>query len=98
MHVPQPQATVERLAHAVEALDAFRLAGLSPLVTIGGSLVAALGVLEKAITADEVWKAVSVDERWQLEQWGADRDAEAALENKRRDFMAAATFLGLLGV
>jgi chaperone required for assembly of F1-ATPase len=50
------------------------------------------------MTADEVWKAVSVDERWQLEQWGADRDAEAALENKRRDFMAAATFLGLLGV
>ena len=36
-------ATVERLAHAVAALDAFRLAGLSPLVTIGGSLVAALG-------------------------------------------------------
>jgi chaperone required for assembly of F1-ATPase len=68
------------------------------LVTIGGSLVAALAVLEKAITADEVWKAVSVDERWQLDQWGADRDAEAALENKRRDFMAAATFLGLLGV
>ena len=96
MHVPQPQATVERLAHAVEALDAFRLAGLSPLVTIGGSLVAALAVLEKAITADEVWKAVSVDERWQLEQWGADAEAESALENKRRDFMAAARFLGLL--
>ena len=96
MHVPQPQATVERLAHAVGALDAFRLAGLSPLVTIGGSLVAALAVLEKAMAADEVWNAVSVDERWQLEQWGADREAEAALENKRRDFMAAASFLALL--
>jgi chaperone required for assembly of F1-ATPase len=96
MHVPQPRATVERLAHAVGALDAFRLAGLSPLVTIGGSLVAALAMLEKAMTADAVWKAVSVDERWQLEQWGADQEAEAALENKRRDFMAAASFLVLL--
>ena len=48
LHVAQPPATVERLAHAVAALDAFRLAGLSPLVTIGGSLVAALAVLEKA--------------------------------------------------
>jgi chaperone required for assembly of F1-ATPase len=96
MHVPQPQATIERLAHAVEALDAFRLAGLSPLVTIAGSLVAALVVLEKAMTADDVWDAVSVDERWQLEQWGADHDAEAALENKQRDFMAAAGFLGLI--
>ena len=52
IHVPQPPATVERLAHAVAALDAFRLAGLSPLVTIGGSLVAALAVLEKAITPE----------------------------------------------
>ena len=96
MHVPQPQATVERLAHSVGSLDAFRLAGLSPLVTIGGSLVAALALSEKAMTADAVWQAVSVDERWQLEQWGADQEAETALENKRCDFMAAAGFLELV--
>jgi chaperone required for assembly of F1-ATPase len=96
VHVPQPQATIERLAHAVAALDPFRLAGLSPLVTIGGSLVAGLAVLEKAITAEEAWEAVSVDERWQLDQWGADQEAQTALEDKRRDFMAAARFLGLL--
>jgi chaperone required for assembly of F1-ATPase len=84
------------LGHAVAALDAFRLAGLSPLVTIGGSLIAALAVLEKAITPDEAWQAVSVDERWQLEQWGGDAEAETALENRRRDFLAAARFLELL--
>ena len=95
-HVGQPPATVERLAHAVASLDAFRLAGLSSLVTIGGSLIAALAVLEKAITPDEAWQAVSLDERWQLEQWGGDAEAEAALDNRRRDFMAAARFLGLL--
>jgi len=96
-HVEQPPATVERLAHAVASLDAFRLAGLSPLVTIGGSLIAALAVLEKAITPDEAWQAVSLDERWQLEQWGSDAEAEAALDNRRRDFMAAARFLELVG-
>jgi len=37
VHVAQPRPTVERLAHEVAALDPFRLAGLSPLVTIGGS-------------------------------------------------------------
>jgi chaperone required for assembly of F1-ATPase len=95
-HVPQPPATVERLAHAVAALDAFQLAGLSPLLTIGGSLVAALAVLERAMTADEAWDAVSLDERWQLKQWGSDAEAEAALDNRRRDFMAAARFLELL--
>ena len=96
MHVAQQPATVERLSHAVAALDAFRLAGLSPLVTIGGSLVGALAVLEKSISPDEAWAAVSVDERWQLEQWGADAEAETALENRRRDFLAAARFLDLL--
>jgi chaperone required for assembly of F1-ATPase len=96
IHVEQPAATVERLAHAVVALDAFCLAGLSPLVTIGGSLIAALGVLEGAFTPEQAWAAVSIDERWQLEQWGSDAEAEAALENRRRDFVAAARFLNLL--
>ena len=96
MHVPQPQATIERLAHEVAALDPFRLAGLSPLVTTGGSLVAGLAVLEKAIAPDEAWGAVSIDERWQLEQWGSDSEAQAALDNRHRDFLAAAHFLELL--
>lgn len=96
MHVPQPQATIERLAHEVSALDSFRLAGMSPLVSIGASLVAALAVLEKMISTEEAWEAVSIDERWQLEQWGSDRDAQLALENRKNDFFAAANFLRLL--
>ena len=96
MHIDQPAATVERLSHAVSTLDPFRLAALQSLVTIGGSLVAALAVLEKAITPEEAWEAVSLDDRWQIEQWGADDEAEAALENRRRDFAAAARFLDLL--
>lgn len=96
-HVTQPAATVERLSHAVSALDSFHLAGLSPLVTIGGSLVGGLAVLEKALAPEQVWEAVSLDDEWQLERWGSDAEAEAALENRRRDFLAAAQFLELLG-
>ncbi len=97
IHVPQPPATVDRLLHEVTALDEFRLAGLSSLVTIGGSLIAGLAVIEKAMSAEEAWAATSVDDRWQLEQWGSDPDAEQALGNRRRDFLAAARFLELLG-
>jgi chaperone required for assembly of F1-ATPase len=96
MHVDQPPATVERLSHAVAVLDPFRLAGMAPLVTIGGSLVAALAVLEQAMSADDAWETVSIDDRWQAEQWGEDSEAAAALENRRRDFLAAAQFLDLL--
>ncbi len=96
LHVPQAQATIDRLSHAVAKLDAFHLAGLSPLVTTGGSLIAALAVLEQAITPDAAWLAVSIDDRWQLEQWGADADASRALEDRRVHFLAAAGFLELL--
>lgn len=96
MHVAQPGATVERLAHAVAALDPFQLAGLAPLVTIGGSLIAALAVMEQALSPEAAWEAVSVDERWQAEQWGTDAEAERALDARRRDFLAAARFLELL--
>ena len=96
VHVAQPPATVDRLAHEVATFDAFRLAGLSPLVTIGGSLVAALAVIEGALTPAEAWDAVSIDERWQIEKWGADPEAQAALDNRRADFLAAARFIDLL--
>lgn len=96
VHVAQPAATVDRLAHEVAALGDFRLAGLSPLVTIGGSLLAGLAVLEKALTVEQAWDAVSIDDRWQIEQWGADAEAEAGLEARRRDFLAAGEFLELL--
>lgn len=96
LHVPQPQATIDRLSQAVAELDAFQLAGLSHLVTTGGSLLAALAVLEKALGPEEAWQAVSIDDRWQLEQWGADKEAQQALERRRRDFFAAARFLELL--
>ena len=96
MHVAQPEETVRKLGHAVASLDAFHLAGLSPLVTIGGSLIAALAVLEEMMPATEAWEAVSLDDRWQMEQWGADAEAEAALDARRRDFLAGARFLELL--
>lgn len=96
VHADQPDATVQQLAYAVNSLDAFRLAGLSPLVTISGSLVAALAVAEGTVSPEDAWRALTVDEQWQAEQWGADAEAEAALEARRGDFLAAARFLELL--
>ena len=96
MHAPQPEETVRKLGHAVATLDAYSLAGLAPLVTIGGSLVAGLAVLEQMMPAEDAWEAVSLDDRWQLEQWGDDREARMALDARRCDFLAGAQFLALL--
>lgn len=96
IHRPQPAATVARLGDAVAAYDAFRLAGLSPIVTITGSLVAALAFAEGGAEADTVWRAALVDEDWQAELWGSDPLAEQARNGRRRDYDAAVRFLTAL--
>lgn len=96
MHVPQPPATIAALAAALAPASPFELAALSPIVTLGGSLVTALALFESAIDLDKAWDVVTVDDRWQLDQWGADDEALASLANRRADFAAAARFLTLL--
>jgi chaperone required for assembly of F1-ATPase len=96
VHRPQPEATVNRLTTALAARDPFALAAMSPLVTIGGSLVTALALAEGRIDADAAFDATHLDEIWQAEQWGEDYLATEARDLRRADFVAAARFLGLI--
>ncbi|MCP3736011.1 ATPase [Sphingomonas sp. RP10(2022)] len=96
IHRAQPPATLARLGEAVAALDAFHLAALSPVVTLTGSLVLALALVERAGDPDTLWAAAHVDEDWQAELWGADTLAIEARANKRRDYDAAVRFLAAL--
>lgn len=96
MPADQPARTLAALRGAVEALDTWLLAGMMKLVSIGGSLVGALAYLDGAIEADMLWDAVSLDERFQLEQWGADAEAGARLAASRADFMDAARYCALV--
>ena len=96
MHVAQPPATLARLGEAVAALDAWRLAGLSLIVTITGSLILGLALVERAMDADAVWDASRVDDAWQAELWGEDALAAQATEARRREIEAGAAFLAAL--
>ena len=96
IHRAQPTETVEMLRHVVAARDPFRLAGLAPLVTIGGSLIVALALAEGILGLDDAWDAATLDEAWQAEQWGEDALATQALKARRREFDAAYRFLTLL--
>ena len=94
--INQPEATVAVLRDAVLAQDHWRITALTPLVTIGGSLVAGLALLERAFDADALWEAVSLDELYQERRWGADSEAQKARAANKRDWDNAARFLGLL--
>ena len=95
VHVPQPPATVARLGEALLARDAFALVPMSPLVTIGGSLIVALALAEGAIGADAAFDVTHFDELWQAKKWGEDALALKTREARRADFLAAARFLEL---
>ncbi len=96
MHRPQPAETIIRLSAALAARSAFELAALSPLITIGGSLVVALMLAEDAIDARRAFDATHLDELWQAELWGEDWMAADARALRRADFDAAARFLRLV--
>lgn len=98
VHRSQPPATLARLGEAVAALDAWHLAGLSPLVTVSGSLLLGLAALERAIAGDALWGAAEVDEEWQADQWGRDPLAEAARDGRRAEIAAGLAFLAALSV
>lgn len=97
IHAAQPPATIARLGAAVAAFDPFRLAALSPIVTVTGSLVLGLALANRALDAEAAWRAAQVDDAWQEEHWGTDPLAEQARAAHRRDFDAGARILELIG-
>jgi chaperone required for assembly of F1-ATPase len=94
--VDQPDATIVALQDAVFAQNPWRITALTPLVTIGGSLVAGLALLERAFDADALWEAVSLDDLYQERRWGADAEAQKARAAHKHDWDNAARFLTLL--
>jgi chaperone required for assembly of F1-ATPase len=96
MHRAQPDCTIAQLRHATVSRSPWELAALAPLVTISGSLIVALALVEQAIDLDTAWAAANVDEAWQAEQWGEDEEAAERMAARRAEFEAAERFLRLL--
>lgn len=93
--VPQPPATLERLGAVVGALDPFVLVGLSTLVTISGSLVCGLAIVDGGQDVERIWHAADIDDAWQVEQWGEDAEATARTAGRRAEFAMAGAFCAM---
>lgn len=74
---PQPQASLDAVRDHALRLDDFRLTALTWGCSLFGSAILALAVEQNALKADAALRASCVDEDWQIEQWGADEEAEA---------------------
>ena len=97
IHIAQPAQSLARLASYVSALDPFRLAGIHDLVAISGSLVLALAVTHRKISADNAWTLSRIDETWQQELWGIDDEAAEYAAQRHRAFLEADRFYQLCG-
>lgn len=96
MPVEQPPRTLARLREAVVAQSPWTLAPLSPIISLLGSLLLGLALVERAIEADSAWAATHVDEDWQIEQWGEDALAAETRAVRAAEYRAAIRFLDLI--
>jgi chaperone required for assembly of F1-ATPase len=97
IHIAQDPASLATLRAQVFALDPFRLAGIHDLVAISGSLVLALAVTHRRVTAQEAWALSRIDEHWQQELWGIDEEAAEYAAQRLAGFLQADRFYGLCG-
>jgi chaperone required for assembly of F1-ATPase len=95
MPVLQEPEAIRPLAAEVARQDDFQLAALHDIVSLSGSLVIALSVIERFRTPAKAWELSRIDETWQIEQWGEDAEAAGAVHEKRTSFLQAAHFHAL---
>lgn len=98
MPLEQPPALHAALKDYLSEIDDMRLAGLSVLASLYSSLVLAIAVLEKHISATEAFTLSRLEEDFQAEQWGEDEEAVKRQENILREIKDIAKFLDLLQV
>ncbi len=96
VHVAQPAEAIAAVERAVSELDAFRLAAITDLATGLGSVIIALAVFHGHLTPDQGFDAAHVDEHYQIEKWGEDKEAVDRLTRLRADVATSARFLLLL--
>ncbi len=92
----QPRSALDKLQGVVASRSEFELAGLHQAVSLCGSLVLGLALLDRHIEADEAHELANLDEAWQAERWGWDEEAKARLEERRQMLRATARYLELL--
>lgn len=93
IHHPQNPKDLARLAGLVLDLDDFELAAFHDLVSISGSLIIGFSALKEPQTAEYLWNTSQTDERWQIEHWGEDQEAQEFSNQKCSAFLHAAAFI-----
>ncbi|MBO6949612.1 MAG: ATPase [Rhodospirillales bacterium] len=91
----QDPVAMERALAAVDTLDDHELAAMAVMVQTTGSFALTMAVINGHLGWERAADASQLDEIYQSELWGADREAEQRLRGLRNDIEAAARYLTL---
>jgi chaperone required for assembly of F1-ATPase len=93
----QPPAALAALETAAHALDDFRLTGLAHGAGLSSSAIIAFAIERGTVSAEDAFAAATLEEHYQLEVWGEDREARERLDRLKAEFQALETFFAALG-
>jgi chaperone required for assembly of F1-ATPase len=92
-HIDQPAEAIAALRIVVAGYDSFALAGLHVIASVTGSLVLALALAEGRTSPAQAFRLSRIDEDYQAEKWGLDREAETRATALARELDKAAEFI-----
>jgi chaperone required for assembly of F1-ATPase len=94
--VEQEPSAIGALDLALSGRDGFSLAALYAAAALCGSLVIAMALAERKLSADEAIAAANLDRFYQAERWGWDEQASAKVAAERAELIQISRFLELL--
>ena len=96
MPVEQAEATLRALKKVLESFSFFEMSAFAFLTQSYSSLLLALAVKEKEISAETAFTLSRIDEDYQAETWGVDAGEAMRSEKIKKEVQEAEEFLQLL--
>ena len=95
VYIPQNEKLFSETRKKINNLSIFELTALYDMVSITGSLILGLAIINGRLSAEEAYQLSRIDEQWQLEQWGEDEEAQVASNLKNIAILHSEEFFAL---
>ena len=95
VYIPQNEQLLSEIQLKINDLNVFELTAFYDMVSITGSLILGLAIINGRLSAEEAYQLSRVDELWQLEQWGEDEEAQTASNLKNAAILHSEEFFSL---
>ncbi len=95
VYIPQNEKLFSETRKKINNLSIFELTALYDMVSITGSLILGLAIINGRLSAEEAYQLSRIDEQWQLEQWGEDEESQVASNLKNIAILHSEEFFAL---